>query len=116
MRLKGFLRAFFGGSNHPPAPPAVPIPSEFLKLSEQIAALTLRVEALDGLQVTREAEWAETRDKLLRWLKRSQELDSRQRRELETAAPRTALVSAVLQSKFPNGVNATNAIPPKNGE
>lgn len=65
-------------------------------LADTLAELTRRVADLEALQVSREIEWKETRDKLLRHLKRVSELD---RRTGDGGSPaRRALLSA----KFPN--------------
>jgi len=47
-------------------------------LADTLHGLSRRVASLEDIQLRRELEWTETRDKLLRYLKRLQELDRRQ--------------------------------------
>lgn len=68
---------------------------------EAFQALAKRVEELERIQLDRELQWTETKDKLLRYLKRVQELDRRdQPQEPETPAGRPSL-SSVISAKFP---------------
>lgn len=68
MRLKDRLRAFLHPVDHLPAPPT---------LEGRVEALEAKIAALEALQLDRELQWTETKDKLLRYLKRVQELDRR---------------------------------------
>lgn len=69
-------------------------------LSDTLQAVADRVDALERTQLGHELEWRETRDKLLRYLKRVQEIERRE--TPATNGPRGAS-RALLAAKFGRG-------------
>lgn len=65
-------------------------------LADTLRKLEARVGELESLQVSREIEWRETRDKLLRYLKRVSEVERRTGTDDSPARRR------LLALKFPN--------------
>jgi hypothetical protein len=112
LALGSLLSRFFGPRRHPTAYKIESVAdglsslqSAVATLATEVADLRTKVDGLDALQVDREIAWKETRDKLLRYLKRVQELDRRENggddESRESANPRTAQIAAILGMKFP---------------
>lgn len=64
-------------------------------------ALEARVRALEDLQLKREVEWAETSEKLLRYLRRISAVEQRAA-EREGGASSDPVTTALLRSKYPH--------------
>lgn len=92
MGLIARIRRRFSPPQPPPAPSPIVDPNA-------LQALADRVERLEAMQLDRELQWTETKDKLLRYLKRVQELD---RRAADPAtADRANQLANVISAKFP---------------
>lgn len=66
-------------------------------LADEVQGLRAAVEALEAVQLEREVQWTETKDQLLRHLKRVQAIKQHQ----SQADDRSDLVAHVLARKFP---------------
>lgn len=113
MGLGSFLRRVLrlGGTPLAPVEPegVASLRGSLSVLVTELAELRSKVEQLEGLQLDRELQWTETKDKLLRYLKRVQELDRRAGEEPGGNAARAAQLAKVLETKFPHGT------PPRRG-
>jgi len=70
-------------------------------LADTLRKLEGRVGELEALQVSREIEWKETKDKLLRHLKRVQELERRSTQDETNPTGYAGMArDAVLRAKF----------------
>jgi hypothetical protein len=67
-----------------------------------VRELRAAVAALDAVQLDREVQWTETKDQVLRHLKRVQAI----RQHQEEDKPDNGLVARVLASKFPRSGGA----------
>jgi len=72
-------------------------------LQVEVQELRAAVAALEAVQLDREVQWTETKDQVLRHLKRVQAI--RQHQE-EADKPDNGLVARVLASKFPRSGGA----------
>lgn len=74
---------------------------------EAVEQLAERVTALEQLQTQREIEWADTRDRLLKYLRRIEGRAAREKQlEEETADPMALARRTALQLKFPRNNGA----------
>lgn len=71
------------------------------KLSVDVAELRGKIEALEALQLEREVQWTETKDQVLRHLKRVQAV--RQHLEAKEADPTRPSQATVLAMKYRQG-------------
>jgi len=72
-------------------------------LSVDVGELRTKIEALEALQLDREVQWTETKDQVLRHLKRVQAI--RQHQEAEEPA-QSPVVAQLLARKFPRNGGA----------
>lgn len=71
------------------------------KLSVDVGELREKIEALEALQLEREIQWTETKDQVLRHLKRVQAI--RQHQEAAEAEPGRPSQATVLAMKYGKG-------------
>lgn len=69
------------------------------KLSVDVGELREKIEALEALQLEREIQWTETKDQVLRHLKRVQAIRQHQEANEEPGRPSQATVLAMKYGK-----------------